>query len=213
MVPQFTRILKLGKAASEVGFRTPSLVLKTLYYSQYGNILVYPNTLIRGGRFLSISGKLVVGPQIRLLTHASDTTIVDLHGELCTRGTVAIGSGCRIWVGDGARCVLEDCYISANTLAFVRHGLMIGAGSAISWGCQFLDDDGKSLSYADKLDRPPQIALGKHVWIGSNVSVLKGVTVGDGCAVASGSVLTRSYPANCLIGGNPARVLRENIRW
>jgi serine acetyltransferase len=52
-----------------------------------------------------------------------------------------------------------------------------------------------------------------QAWIGSNVSVLKGVAVADGCVVASGSVLTRSYPAGCLIGGNPARVLKENIRW
>jgi acetyltransferase-like isoleucine patch superfamily enzyme len=199
--------------AYSVGFGLPALLLKTLYYSRYGNIVVHPNTHIRGGRWLSIAGKLTVGRPIRMLMHPSDKTIVDLHGDLRTRGDVSIGKGCRIWVGDGAHCVLEDCYISANALAFIRHGLTIGAGSAISWGCQFLDDDWGTLFYPGKRVKPAQITIGKHVWIGSNVSVLKGVTIGDGSVVASGSVLTGSYPTGCLIGGNPARVLKENIRW
>jgi acetyltransferase-like isoleucine patch superfamily enzyme len=159
--------------AYSVGFRLPALLLKTLYYSRYGNIVVYPNTHITGGRWLSIVGKLTVGKQIRLLMHPSDKTIVDLHGDLSTRGDVSIGKGCRIWVGEGAHCVLEDCYISANTLAIVRHGLTIGAGSAISWGCQFLDDDWGTIFYPGKQVKPSEITIGKHVWIGSNVSVLR----------------------------------------
>jgi hypothetical protein len=211
--PRILNAVKMIPLAYSAGFHAPGLLLRTLYYSRYGNIVVHSNSHITGGRWLTIFGKLTIGKPIRLLTHPSEKTIVDLHGELCTRGDVAIGRGCRIWVGDGARCVLADCYISGNTLAFIRHGLTIGPGSAISWGCQFLDDDWNSLLYSDKRDKPTQITIGEHVWIGSNVSVLKGVTVGDGCAVAAGSVVTHSYPPNCLIGGNPARVLKENIRW
>jgi acetyltransferase-like isoleucine patch superfamily enzyme len=211
--PRALKAFEMLCSAHRAGFRAPALLLKTLYYSRYGDIVVYPNTHITGGRWLTILGKLTVGKQLRLLMHPSDKTIVDLHGDLRTRGDVSIGKGCRIWVGDGAHCVLEDCYISANMLAIIRHGLTIGAGSAISWDCRFLDDDWNTLCYPGKQVKPMQITIGKRVWIGSNVSVFKGVTVGDGCVVASGSVLTGSYPTNCMIGGNPARVLREYIRW
>ena len=213
MLTRYPRILTAARLARSVGLRAPDLILRTLYYSKYGDIIVYPNTHISGGRFFSILGKLRIGQPIRLLVHPSEKTIMELHGELRICGKVSIGRGCRIWVGDGALCVLDDCYMSGNTLAFIRHGLTIGAGSAISWGCQFLDDDWNTVLYPGKRPKPAQITIGKHVWIGSNVSVLKGVTVGDGCVVASGSVLTGSYQSDCLIGGNPARVLKVNVRW
>jgi len=211
--PRALKTFEVLCSAYRAGFRAPALLLKTIYYSRYGDIVVHPNTHITGGRWLSVAGKLTIGKPFRILMHPSDKTIVDLHGHLNTRGDVLIGKGCRIWVGDGAHCVLEDSFISANGLAIIRHGLTIGAGSAISWDCRFLDDDWHTLDYPGKRAKPMQITIGKRVWMGSNVSVLKGVTVGDGCVVASGSVLTGSYPANCMIGGNPAKVLKENIRW
>jgi len=52
------------------------------------------------------------------------------------------------------------------------------------------------------------VVIGDNVWLGMNVTVLKGVTIGDNTVVAAGSVVVRPLPANCVAGGNPARVLR-----
>ena len=91
--------------AYRAGFRAPALLLKTLYYSRYGDIVVHPNTQITGGRWLSVLGKLTIGKPFRYLMHPSDQTIVDLHGHLNTRGDVLIGKGCRISGGSRAHCV------------------------------------------------------------------------------------------------------------
>lgn len=53
------------------------------------------------------------------------------------------------------------------------------------------------------------ISIGNNVWIGAQVSILPGVTIGDNAVIGAGSVVTKNIPANVLAVGNPCRVLRE----
>jgi acetyltransferase-like isoleucine patch superfamily enzyme len=52
------------------------------------------------------------------------------------------------------------------------------------------------------------IKIGKNCWIGSKVSILDGVQLGNGCIVAAGAVVTKSFPDNSIIGGVPAKLLK-----
>lgn len=56
---------------------------------------------------------------------------------------------------------------------------------------------------------PAPIVLGKKVWVGSNSTILQGVTIGDNSIIAAGSVVTKDVPANTIVGGVPARILRH----
>lgn len=56
---------------------------------------------------------------------------------------------------------------------------------------------------------PAPIQLGKNVWVGSNSTILQGVTIGDNAIVAAGSVITKDVPANTIVGGVPARYIRS----
>ena len=100
---------------------------------------------------------------------------------------VFINSGCRfqdqggITIGDGA-------LIGHNVvLATLNHGL-------------------KPEERHDLFPAP--IHIGKNVWLGANVTVLGGVTVGDNVVIAAGAVVTRDVPANTVAAGVPARVVR-----
>lgn len=53
------------------------------------------------------------------------------------------------------------------------------------------------------------IMVEDNVWIGGNSTILPGVTIGKNSIVAAGAVVTKSVPANSIVGGNPARVIRE----
>ncbi|MDO4512278.1 MAG: sugar O-acetyltransferase [Bacteroidales bacterium] len=53
------------------------------------------------------------------------------------------------------------------------------------------------------------IKVGNNVWLGGGVTVVPGVTIGDDCTIAAGSVVTRDIPAGTLAAGNPARIIRK----
>lgn len=103
----------------------------------------------------------------------------------------------------------------------------VGRQVFINMGCKFQDqggifiDDGvlighnvvlATLNHAMPPERrsdmlPAPIHIGKRVWIGSNATVLPGVTIGNGTVVAAGAVVTKDVPANALVGGVPAKVI------
>lgn len=61
--------------------------------------------------------------------------------------------------------------------------------------------------YDDEYAKP--ITIGNNCWIASCVTVTGGVTIGDGCVIGAGSIVTRDIPANSFAAGNPCRVIRE----
>lgn len=56
---------------------------------------------------------------------------------------------------------------------------------------------------------PAPIVLGKRVWVGSNSTILQGVTIGDNAIIAAGAVVTKDVPANTVVGGVPAKFIRN----
>lgn len=55
------------------------------------------------------------------------------------------------------------------------------------------------------------VAIGNDVWIGDGVTILPGVTVGDGAVIGAGTVVTRPIPAFMVVGGNPAKIIKERF--
>lgn len=56
---------------------------------------------------------------------------------------------------------------------------------------------------------PAPIVIGKNVWIGANATVVPGVSIGDGAVIAAGAVVTKDVPANVIIGGVPAKIIKK----
>lgn len=134
------------------------------------------------------------------------------------------GAG-RISFGD--RCVLDrdltvECFgeLTVGDRTVFGHRCTIGVRSRVSIGADSLIAEMVSIRdhdhrFAD-LHRPVRdqgvdvadVVIGRNVWLGSKVTVLKGVRIGDGAIVGAGAVVTRDIPAGAIALGVPARVLR-----
>ncbi len=66
---------------------------------------------------------------------------------------------------------------------------------------------GEAIPY-DKMDITKDVKIGDFVWFGSRVTVLPGVTIGEGAIIQAGAVVVRDVPSCAIVGGNPAKVFK-----
>ncbi len=93
----------------------------------------------------------------------------------------------------------------------IRYGLEIGDRSIITPGVKIIDHDHFLSPNKRKLKEYPgkKIKIGNDVWVGYNAIILKGVNIGDGAIVAAGSVVTKDVKSNTIVGGVPAKKIKE----
>src|SRR5690606_31485206 len=101
--------------------------------------------------------------------------------------------------------------INKNAKIRCYSSISIGNGVAISENFTVWDTDAHAFKGREKKMTQP-VKIGNQVWIGMNVTVLKGVNIGDHAVIAAGAVVTRDVPARCLAAGVPAKIIKENIQ-
>ncbi len=123
-----------------------------------------------------------------------------------------IYSGAKIYINRGAELSLGGGYINHNVNISCFKKIEIGKGVVISEHVTIRDSDDHEMVGSTKAFTQP-IKIGNHVWIGLNVTILKGVTIGDGAIVAAGSVVTKDVPPHSIVAGVPAKIIKENVQW
>ena len=113
---------------------------------------------------------------------------------------------------DAARIVIGPrTYLNRHTMIDADALVEIGAQTMIGPFCYITDHDHAARAGSAPADGPlvsAPVRIGERCWIGAHVSILKGVTIGDGAVIGAGSVVTKSVPPGVIAVGNPARVLK-----
>jgi acetyltransferase-like isoleucine patch superfamily enzyme len=151
-----------------------------------------------------------------------------LQIQIGRRGKVRFGR--FVWIGDGTkiRChegevIIGDKAVLGQecTISAYQH-VRIGEQCVIADRAMFIDfDHGMA-----EVDRPIRVQgiykrdvdVGANVWVGYGACILRGVTVGDNAVIGTNSVVTRDVPANAVVAGIPARLIRmretpKTLRW
>lgn len=103
----------------------------------------------------------------------------------------------------------ENVFINACCHFQDHGGVTLGDGCQIGHNVVFATLN-HGLEPADRgTTYPAPIVLGRNVWVGSNATILQGVTIGDNAVVAAGAVVSRDVPANTIVGGVPARIIKR----
>lgn len=140
---------------------------------------------------------------------------------------VSCYAGCSFAVGENGTCSVGDFTLMNAAFLMAEERIEIGSHCLFSWNVAIADADFHPLEAAqrrtdaealapffpDRLQRPTLVAapvvISDNVWIGMNAVVLKGVTIGENSVVAAGAVVTKSVPANVVVAGNPAAIVKQ----
>lgn len=132
--------------------------------------------------FSQLSGK-PVNPTLRIFP----PLYTDFGKNIQVGKNVFINGGCH-FQDQGGITLGDDCLIGHNVVfATLNHFIEPSERASL---------------------RPAPIVLGKNVWVGSSSTILQGVTIGDNAIIAAGSVVAKDVPANAIVGGVPAHIIR-----
>lgn len=144
-----------------------------------------------GGR-----GRITIGERVRISGKISIgfANITDAVPELVVGDGTFIGHGCGFNVAQSVR-IGRHCLLASAVLVYDLDG-------------HPLDADCRRGGAPTPPDRVAPVVLGDDVWVGYGATILKGVTVGDRAVVAARAVVTKDVPADVVVAGNPARVVK-----
>lgn len=207
-----------------------SQILSGIYYwlmnnrvkGRLANDYVRKNAYLRGTR-IKFEGQrnriMIGGTKPSKLSYCS----INVYGS---NNTIIIEDECSlkdmtIYVSGNNNSVHihRKTMISGKTELAVLEGTKIDVGEGTLFSANITLRTGDSHSVIDvangkRLNKSRNIIVGDHVWIGNTVIITKGTILGSHCVVATGSVVTgKAFPNHCVVGGNPAKVLKEGIDW
>jgi len=149
-----------------------------------------------------------IAPDVRLGQGVKLSKFINLYG--CEVGdNTKIGA--FVEIQKNAK-VGRNCKVSSHT--FICEGVTIEDGVFVGHGVVFINDSYPRATtttgelQTDKDWRVEPTRVGKGASIGSGSTILSNVTIGENALIGAGSVVTRDVPANAIVAGNPARILR-----
>ena len=156
------------------------------------------------GKFKSLRNRALNKFHLSLLKRHGDNVYIASSSDI-SWPNVVIGN--NVYLGPNTRIM------STKANVILHDKIMFGPGVTLVTGDHRFDLVGRTMFSITEKDKLPEndtdIVIMSDVWVGANVTILKGVTIGEGSIVAAGALVVKNVPAYSIVGGVPAKVIRE----
>ncbi len=185
------------------------LVLKYIYL-----YWLYLKTKFKYRKMVRFNGYAI------LYVHKGSDIRIDTRGDICINSSPCsnlVGLYQRTIIscrGGGVIKIGKGVGISGSTI-YAINNIELGEYTQVGGNCKIIDNDFHPLDpdkrKYNRLEdiKSAPIIIGKNCFIGMNSIILKGTILGDNCVVGAGSVVHGEFPANCIIAGNPAKIIKR----
>ena len=165
--------------------------------------LIYGNNPVRGMRMPTC------------LRMDANTEFVIHDGPLTRYGEMPynLRYGAYIEIVNGGKLTLGQGAANVGLTIMCSKEVSIGNGVRIGRNVSIRDWNGPHVIINDHYRNHAPVHIEDHVWLCTGCTIMPGVTVGEGAVVAANATVTKDVPPHCLVGGSPAKVLKENIEW
>lgn len=179
-----------------------------------GNVkcLRYSRIFIDKTAKLNVNTNFAIGTKENPRSKIETRFSMGKNSQLTVDGDFFVGFGSDIRIFDNANLRLGSGYLNSAVQIVCAKNIEIGNDVAIARDVIIRDTDAHEI-IDENHQKEKEVKIGNHVWIGTRAIIMKGVKIGDGAVIAAGAVVTKDVPANCIVAGVPAKVIRENVEW
>ena len=150
-----------------------------------------------------------------------DGVYFDIHGDnniiKIGKNTTIHNSYISIFENGNALEIGDECCVNNNGEFWLTGGTSIGIGNdcLVAANTTIRTSDIHIIMNGNNeiINTPKNVIINNHCWICRDAKILKGVELGENCVIATGSIVSKSMPANSLCGGVPAKILKLGITW
>lgn len=143
-------------------------------------------------------------------------TALEIQNGPLTRygeGPYNLRYGAYIEVVNGGKLTIGQGAANVGLTIMCAKEVTIGNGVRIGRNVSIRDWNGPHVIVNNHYRNHAPVHIGNNVWLCSGCTIMPGVTIGDGAVVAANATVTKDVPSNSLVGGSPAKVIKENIEW
>ena len=188
--------------------------------------------------YIKTNGKKIYNPKIKNLKvkFVGSNNYIEIQGPILIKEKMYISciNDCKIIINNHNRYRKMKIYAGHNSTVEIGSGttaedviimlkesqgnrVIIGKNCMLSYGVFIRTDDSHTIyntTTKQVINVSKDVEIGNHVWLASNCQILKGSAIPSNCVVGTNSVVTKAFnEENCVIAGNPAKVVKRDINW